>query len=384
MIYLDNAATSWPKPESVYLAVNRYMRDSCANPGRSSHEMARISSNAVMRTRERIAALFNVKNPLDIAFTANATYALNMAIQGVLKKGGHVVATAMEHNSVLRPLYHMKKSGRIDYSIVQPDGNTGNINPLHIQKAIRRDTKLVVCSASSNVTGTILPYIEIGEIAKRKGILFLLDAAQGAGVLDIDVQSMNIPLLAFSGHKGLFGPQGTGGLYVAPGVELDPIIFGGTGSRSFETIHPDFMPDKLEGGTLNSPGIVGLGAGVDWLMRIGLPEIRNRKKKLMEQFFEGVSDSPRIRLYSEKDSAKNSGIISLIIDGMDSSETGNLLDSKYKIAVRSSFHCAPLAHQALGTMNTGLVRISPGCFNTLKEMRYAAWAVRDIARSHNT
>jgi selenocysteine lyase/cysteine desulfurase len=165
---------------------------------------------------------------------------------------------------------------------------------------------------------------------------------------------------------------------------LDPIIFGGTGSRSFETIHPDFMPDKLEGGTLNSPGIVGLGAGVDWLARIGLVEIRNRKKKLMEQFFEGVADSPRIKLYSEKDTAKNSGIISLIIEGMDSSETGNLLDNKYKIAVRSGFHCAPLAHQVLGTMKTGLVRISPGYFNSLKEMQYTAWAVRDIAGSLKT
>lgn len=384
MIYLDNAATSWPKPEAVYQAVNDFMRNSCANPGRSSHEMARISSNAVMKTRELIAALFNVKNPLDIAFAMNATYALNMAIQGVLNEGGHVVATAMEHNSVLRPLYHLKKSGRIDYSIVEPDGDAGSINPLRVKEAIRCNTKLIICSASSNVTGTIMPYGEIGEIARKRKILFLLDAAQGAGVLDIDVQSMNIPLLAFSGHKSLFGPQGTGGLYVSPDVELNPIIFGGTGSRSFETIHPDFMPDKLEGGTLNSPGIVGLGAGADWLMRLGLPEIRNRKVKLMEQFFEGIADIPRIKIYSERDTAKNSGIISLLIDGMDSSDIGNLLDSKYKIAIRSGFHCAPLAHQALGTMNTGLVRISPGYFNTLKDMKYAACAVSDIAMSLKT
>jgi cysteine desulfurase/selenocysteine lyase len=379
MIYLDNAATSWPKPEAVYTAVSSFMCESCANPGRSSHRMARDSSNAVMRTRELTARLFNIGNPLDIAFTSNATHALNMAIQGVLGKGGHAVATAMEHNSVLRPLNHLKKAGLADYTIVMPEDGTGVVDPLTIKKAVRGDTRLIICSASSNVTGTILPYTEIGEFALKRGIPFLVDAAQGAGVLDIDVKSMDITLLAFSGHKGLLGPQGTGGLYAAPGIRLKPIIFGGTGSRSLEIDHPDFMPDMLEGGTLNTPGIVGLGAALDWIMATGLAEIRGHKMRLLEDFFEELGNSPSIRLYSGRDPAKNSGIVSLIIDGMDSSEIGTLLDERYGIAVRSGFHCAPYAHRALKTEKTGLVRLSTGCFNTSAEMRYAAQAILDIA-----
>lgn len=379
MVYLDNAATSWPKPESVYSIVNRFMKNSCANPGRSAHQMARISSNVVMKTREALAGLFNIRNPLDISFAANATHALNMAIQGVLKQGDHVVTTAMEHNSVLRPLYHLREKGLIDYSIVMPYDSCGNVSPSSIAAAIHPNTRLIVLSSASNVTGTILPCKEVGGIAAEKGILFLVDAAQGAGVLDLDIEAMNISLLAFPGHKGLMGPQGTGGLYVAPGVEIRPILYGGTGSRSFETIHPDFMPDVLEAGTLNAPGIAGLGAGIQWLMEVGPEKIREKKKLLLEAFFEAMDNVPSVRIYSERDTGKNSGIISFIIPGMDSSDIGNILDKKYGIAVRSGFHCAPLAHEALGTMKTGLVRISPGYFNTIQDMEYAAMAIRQIA-----
>jgi len=380
MIYLDNAATSWPKPEQVYIAVYLFMKQWCANPGRSAHLMGRMSAETVMKTRDALAALFNIENPLNIAFTANATQALNMAIQGVLRPGDHVVTTAMEHNSVLRPLHHLKQNGIIDYSVVMPYDSCGSISPDSVAAAIRPNTRLIVMSTASNVTGTVLPFEEVGEIAAEKGIPFLVDAAQGAGVLDMDVKAMNISMLAFPGHKGLMGPQGTGGLYVGPDVKIRPILYGGTGSRSFETVQPDFMPDMLEAGTVNTPGIAGLGAGLQWLGNVGTERIRKKKKILLEAFFSEISRAPDIRIHSLKDAAKNSGIISLIIPGMDSSDIGTILDKKYGIAVRPGFHCAPLAHEALGTTKTGLVRISPGYFNTVQEMEYAARAIMEIAR----
>ena len=273
MYYLDNAATSFPKPVEVYDSMNLFIRESCANPGRSSHEMARNSASGVMRTREAAASLFNIDNPLRIGFTANATYALNMAIQGVLKKSDHVITTAMDHNSVLRPLYELKRKGLIDYTVIMPYNSYGAIDVYAVSKAVRSNTRLIVLTASSNVTGTIMPYEEIGEMARKKGIIYLIDGAQGAGVLPFDVKTMNISMLAFPGHKGLMGPQGTGGLYVNESVSLSPIIQGGTGSRSFETVQPVFMPDIIECGTLNTPGIIGLGAGIEFILKLGTDAI---------------------------------------------------------------------------------------------------------------
>lgn len=379
MVYLDNAATSFPKPSEVYDRVSVFMRESCANPGRSSHQMARTSSECVMKTRESLSTLFNISNPLQIGFTSNATLALNMAIQGILKKGDHVVTTAMEHNSVLRPLYELKKNRLIDYTVVMPNNRFGAIDPYAVSRAIRTNTKLIVITASSNVTGTVLPYGDIGEIARRKGVYFLLDASQGAGALPFDVKAMNISMLAFPGHKGLLGPQGTGGLYVDEQVSLRPIIQGGTGSRSFETVQPLFMPDILESGTINTPGIVGLGAGVEFILKTGTKAIFEKKELLLSRLYECLVTQKRIKLFSKVGNHQNSGIIALLIDGMDSSETGNLLDSKYKIAVRSGFHCAPLAHKALGTESTGLVRLSLGFFNTLEEMQYTADSLIEMA-----
>ncbi len=381
MIYLDNAATSFPKPEVVYDRVNSFMKESCANPGRSSHKMARESAACVMKTRDSLAELFNINNPLQIAFTPNATFALNMAIQGILKKGDHVVTTAMEHNSVLRPLYELKRKGLINYTIVRPRNVFGDISVYDISKAIRFNTKLIVITLSSNVTGTVLPYEEIGEIARRRGIYYLLDASQGAGVLPIDVNSMHISMLAFPGHKGLMGPQGTGGLYVAENIKLRSIIQGGTGSRSFETIHPSFMPDILESGTINTPGIAGMGAGVEFILKTGLDIIRKKKQLLIEKLYERLVGRKRIKFYSKPEN--NSGIIALLLDGLDSSETANLLDSKYHIAVRPGFHCAPLAHKELKTESTGLVRISPGFFNTMEEIEYTAESLIEIAKQLN-
>ena len=379
MIYLDNAATSFPKPSEVYDGVYAFMKDTCANPGRSSHQMARDSASSVMKTRESLAALFNIGNQLQIGFTPNATYALNMAIQGLLKRGDHVVTTAMEHNSVLRPLYELKKNGLINYTVVKPYNQFGAIDPMALSRAVGIRTKLMILTASSNVTGTLMPYEEMGEIAHKKGIHYLVDASQGAGVIPLNVKDMSIPLLAFPGHKGLMGPQGTGGLYVNENISLRPIIQGGTGSRSFETIHPLFMPDILESGTVNTPGIVGLGAGVDFILKTGTKAILEKKERLVSRLYERLASHPRIKLYSTVENHRNSGIIALLIEGMDSSETGNLLDSRYHIAVRSGFHCAPLAHKSLGTDKTGLVRISLGYFNTMDEMEYTADSLIEIA-----
>ena len=384
MVYLDNAATSFPKPAVVYDTINTFMRESCANPGRSSHKMARESSGRIMKTRESLAALFNIDNPLRIGFTANATIALNMAIHGILKKGDHVVTTAMEHNSVLRPLYELKKNGLIDYTVVMPRNRFGSIDPLDISKAVRTNTRLIVITASSNVTGIIIPYEEIGETARKKGVYYLVDASQGAGSLPIDVKNMNINLMAFPGHKGLMGPQGTGGLYVDENISLRPIIQGGTGSNSFETIHPLFMPDIVEAGTVNTPGIAGLGAGVDFILEIGAKAILEKKELLLNTLYERLAVNKSIKLYSKVENNQNSGIIALLIDGMDSSEIGNLLDSRYQIAVRPGFHCAPLAHKALKTGQTGLVRLSMGYFNTVDEMHYAADSLIEIAGSRRS
>lgn len=380
MVYLDNAATSFPKPEEVYVEMDAFMRNTCANPGRSSHEMARESAAVVMRARENIAKLFNIENPLRIGFTCNATMALNIAIHGVLKKGDHVITTAMDHNSVLRPLCELKRKGIIDYTVLMPRNQFGAIEPSSFTRAVRTNTKLIATTLSSNVTGMVLPYKEIGEIAKRRGILYLLDCSQGAGVLPVDVKNMYISLLAFPGHKGLMGPQGTGGLYVNEAVSLRPIIQGGTGSRSSETVQPDFMPDIIESGTLNTPGIAGLNAGVEFILKTGTDNIYKKKKSLIERLYEGLAVNKRIRLYSTIEGYLNSGIIALLLEGMDSSEVANILDSKYHIAVRPGFHCAPLAHKALGTDKTGLVRLSPGYFNTHDEIQYVIKCINEITR----
>ena len=379
MIYLDNAATSYPKPVEVYNKINDFLRQSCANPGRSSHEMARKSATEVMKARERIAQLFNIDNPLRIGFTANATLALNMAIYGVLNKGDHVITTALDHNSVLRPLFDLKRRGVISLTVLGPKKPLDEIEPSQVSKAIRHNTKLIAMTISSNVTGRVLPYREIGEIASNKGINYLLDASQGAGVLPLDVEQMNISLLAFPGHKSLMGPQGTGGLYVAENIKLRPIIQGGTGSRSFETVHPLFMPDIIESGTLNTPGLAGLAAGVDFITKTGVDNIYIRKDKKIVKLYDGLASHNKIRIFSAIENAQNSGIIAFLIDGMDSSEIANILDAKYHIAVRPGFHCAPLAHKALGTEKSGLVRLSPGYFTTDNEIQYTIDSIKEIA-----
>lgn len=378
MIYLDNAATSWPKPPQVIHAILDILKRGCANPGRSAHTMARQTEDAVFNAREVIAKFFNISDPMRIAFMPNTTYALNAAIHGIARKGSTVVTTAMEHNSVLRPLKTLENEGIINLEIIEPD-KFGKVTIQSIKKALRKGIDLFCMTLSSNVTGAIMPVTEAGKICRANGITFLLDAAQGAGVIPIDVEKMNIDLLAFPGHKGLLGPQGTAGLYVREGITLKPLVQGGTGSFSDRLVQPEIFPDVLESGTLNVPGIVGLGKGISFINDTGMENIYSHKKRLLEMLFWGLTAEGSITVYSPPPE-QNSGILAFSVQNMDSSEVSYLLDRKFGICTRSGFHCAPLSHLALGTADKGLVRISPGFFNNETEIELTIKAIQSIAR----
>jgi cysteine desulfurase family protein len=377
MIYLDNAATTFPKPESTYYYMNKYTRETAANPGRGSHSMAVESAEIIFETRELLAEFFNIEDSMNIVFTKNCTESLNIAIKGVLKKGDHVITTSMEHNSVLRPLSTMESRG-VAMTIVQAD-EFGMINPKDIEKEIRKNTRMVVSTHVSNLTGTIMPIEEIGKICREKGVLFMVDSAQSAGLLEIDVKKQNIDILAFPGHKNLFGPMGIGGLYVSEDVEIDTFIEGGTGSMSSEIIQPDFMPDKLESGTPNLPGIAGLKGGLEFILETGRETIRKREDQLVKVFLETISSTWNIESYGPKDLKYRSGVVLVNIKDLDSSELASILDRKYSIAVRPGYHCAPLAHKTIGTYEKGAVRFSMSWFNTLKDIEQASQALIKIA-----
>jgi len=380
MIYLDNAATSFPKPERVYEEINRCMREYCANPGRGGHSLSITAGKAVLNTREIISGFFNIDNPMQLCFTKNATEALNLAVKGILKPGDHVITTSMEHNSVIRPLKTLERDRGIELTIIQ--GNeSGEIDVRDIRKSIRKNTRLIACTLSSNVNGIIMPVKEVGKTAGEYGIPFLVDASQGAGTVKVDVVDMNIQLLAFPGHKGLMGPQGTGGLYAGEGYRLDSLMQGGTGSNSENLYQPDDMPDLMESGTLNTPGIAGLGCGVEFINSVGMENIRAHKHMLVTRLLEGTDGLKGIKLYSKKSMDENSGIVALNFDGIDSTEVSYVLDRAYGIAARAGLHCAPLAHQTLGTLKTGIVRFSMGYFNTAEEIDVTLSALREIASS---
>lgn len=378
MIYFDNAATSFPKPESVYTSIMTAMREYGANPGRSGHKMALKASRGIYETRELICKLFNIKNPMNIVLTFNATESLNIGIKGILKTGDHVITTSMEHNSVLRPIKFLERFG-IESTIVKADGK-GRINPKDIENSIKKSTKLIVCTHVSNLTGTIMPIEEIGEIAKKHGIVFMVDASQSAGIYDIDVQKMNIDLLAFPGHKGLLGPQGTGAICIRDGLELESYIQGGTGSASHSLEQPDIFPDKFESGTSNAPGIIGLGAGIEYILDRGLDNIREHEESLTKHFIDEAKNIDGIRLYGPLDIKEQGAVVSLNIKDADSSEVSYILDQEYDIAVRPGLHCAPLAHETINTLDQGAVRFSFGLFNTHEEVDYCIKALKDIAR----
>ncbi|MFL0251697.1 aminotransferase class V-fold PLP-dependent enzyme [Clostridium neuense] len=375
MIYFDNAATTFPKPDTVYEAVMECMKNYAANPGRGSYDMAVRASKKVMETREEIAKLFNVSNLFNIIFTSSATEGLNMGIKGILKRGDHVITTAMEHNSVLRPINYLRKKS-VKSSIVGAD-KYGFVSLKNIEKQIRVNTKMIVVNHVSNVTGSIQDIERIGEIARRYGVIFMVDASQSAGVINIDVNKCNIDVMAFSGHKGLLGPQGTGVLYIREGLEVSEYKSGGTGSNSYSMHQPKFLPDKFESGTLNTPGIAGLYAGVRFIKEIGMDNIRKHELELTEALLKELKKRDYIILYGREDMEDRSAVVSLNVDGVDSSDTAAMLNSK-GIGVRNGYHCAPLVHEVIGTKNRGTVRVSPGYFNTLEEIERLVKALDEI------
>lgn len=379
MIYFDNAATSFPKPKIVYDKIMDVMMNYGANPGRSGHKLAMKVNREIFSTRSKISKLFNVKDPLDIVFTFNCTESLNIAIKGVLKAGDHIITTSMEHNSVLRPIKFLERSG-ITNTIVKGD-KQGRVDPKDIQKSIRPETKIIATTHISNLTGTIIDIKEIGKIAKSQGLIYLVDAAQSAGVYSIDVESMNIDLLAFPGHKGLLGPQGTGGLYIKKGIDMVESFQGGTGSISHSLIQPDVMPDKFESGTPNAPGIIGLGTGIDYILEVGIDNIREKELALTKYFIEETSKINGIKLYGPLELNEHGPVISLNIRDADSSEVSYMLNEDYNIAVRPGLHCAPLAHKTIGTFEQGTVRFSFGYENTFEEIELGIKALRNIAKN---
>ena len=378
MIYFDNAATSFPKPKIVYDEIIAAMTQYGANPGISWHKLALQSSRGIFSTRNKLSKLFNIKNPMNVILTFNCTESLNMGIKGYLKPGDHVITTSMEHNSVLRPIMTLEKLG-VSHTIVQ--GNSqGIIDPKDIERAINPDTKMIVTTHISNLTGTIVDIKAIGEIAKAHNIVYFVDGAQSAGVYPIDVEAMNIDMLAFPGHKSLLGPQGTGGLYIREGLEMVALFQGGTGSVSESLVQPDMMPDKFESATPNAPGIIGLGAGIDYILEVGMDNIRKKEEALTQYFIAEESKIPKIKLYGPLSPGQHAPVVALNIGDADSSEVSYILDDKYNIAVRPGLHCAPLAHKTIGTYKQGVVRFSFGFENTREEIEMAIKALKEIAK----
>jgi len=381
LIYLDHAATSWPKPPEVLEAVTRAMLEEAANPGRGSHRMAVKASRVLFETRKQLAALFKVKNPNDIAFSLNTTGALNLAIKGYVKSGEHVVATAVEHNSVRRPLEYLRHSRGVEVTYVETD-ERGGLDPARVLEAIRPNTKLIIANHSSNLLGSILPIADLGEIARSRGMRLLVDAAQSAGLLDIDVQAMGIDMLAFPGHKGLLGPQGTGGLYISPELELEPHMHGGTGSQSESPDQPTTRPDRYEAGTQNTPGLAGLRAGLLYIKSCGLSRIYDHEWQLTQHIIEGLAGIDGIQLLGPEAGQPRSGIVSFLVGKADPSETAFILDQHYGIAVRSGYHCTPQAHQCAGTSATGAVRASVGYSTTTADADALIEAVAEISKHY--
>ncbi len=377
-LYLDNAASSHPKPETVYQTVNEVLKNIGANPGRAGHGLAVKAGQWISRTRQALAELFDILDPNRIVFTANTTEAINLGLKGLLHPGDHVITSSMEHNSVIRPLRFLET---LDVEITLVSGNAqGQIQAAAIEKAIRKNTRLIVLTHASNVTGGLMPVSEVAELSRRKGILTMVDAAQTAGLVPISAARMGIDLLAAPGHKGLMGPQGTGFLYIGPGISLRPLIEGGTGSQSELEIQPDFLPDRMESGTLNTPGLAGLGAGVRFILNQGQEKIRRNEMHLAQLLWGGLKKIPQVVVYGPEEAEARTAVVSFNIGALNPQAVASILDMAYDIAVRAGLHCAALAHRTLGTFPEGTVRVSPGFFNTEKEMETFLQAIREIAK----
>lgn len=378
MIYLDNAATTMKKPEEVIEAVVQAMH-SMGNAGRGAHGASLQASRTIYDTRELLCRFFGGTDPRQIVFTSNSTESLNIAIKGLFQPGDHVITTMLEHNSVLRPLYEMEEKG-VELTIIPAD-KKGVIDYNDIEKAIRLNTKAVVCTHGSNLTGNVVDIERIGKLTKQKGILLVVDASQTAGVFPVDVKKMNIDVLCFTGHKGLMGPQGTGGMYIREGLQIRPLKSGGSGVQTYSKIHPLEMPTALEAGTMNGHGIAGLHAAVEYIQRIGMDQIRKREQECMKTFYEGVIQVPGVKVYGDFHDMNRCAIVSLNIGDYDSSEVSDELLTEYGISTRPGAHCAPLMHEALGTVEQGAVRFSFSHFTTDEEVDIAIKAIRELAEN---
>lgn len=377
--YFDHAASSWPKPPDVIEEMARAVTQYAANPGRGSHAMAMEASRILLKTRVGLAKLFNIGNPNDIFFMPNTTYALNQAIKGFLQQGDHVITTMIEHNSVRRPLEFLKRSGVIELTYL-PVSATGVVDFEDLHDALRPETKLFACSHGSNLLGTILPIAEISEVVKKNGVKILVDAAQTAGTYPLDVKALGIDMLAFPGHKGLLGPQGTGGLYIDPSIELTPLVHGGTGSRSEDIDQPATRPDRYESGTVNTPGIAGLGAGIHMVLAKTPELIHEKEWELTQRMMEGLQQIEAITLLGPAVGQRRGGVCAFLLAGFDAAELAFKLDREYGIAVRAGLHCTPLGHDIAGTLKTGAVRASIGFYTTEAEVDYFVQSVKEVAR----
>lgn len=376
MIYMDNAATTMRKPEEVIEAVVGAM-NSMGNAGRGAHSASLSASRVIYNTREALARFFGAESPKQIVFTNNSTESLNIAIKGLLEPGDHVVTTMLEHNSVLRPLYEMEEKG-VSLTIVKSNSK-GTLSYEELENAVQENTKAIICTNASNLTGNYVDVKRVGEIAKRKGVFLVVDASQTAGVYPIHVKEMNIDVLCFTGHKSLLGPQGTGGLYVREGLELKPLKSGGSGVLTYSRKHPVEMPTALEAGTLNGHGIAGLGAAIEYLEREGIDNIREKELQHMWHFYNGVKDIPGIKVYGDFDTEVRCPVVTLNIGDYDSSEVSDELLMTYGISTRPGAHCAPLMHEALGTVEQGAVRFSFSHYNTEEEIETAIVAIKELA-----
>ena len=380
IVYFDNAATSWPKPPQMQAAMVDYLERVGGSPGRSGHRLSIEASRIVGDTRDAIAELFNIDDPSRIAFTKNSTEALNIAIMGWLKPGDHVITSSIEHNSVMRPLRYLESEHIIQLTVLPCVPTTGYLDPDQVRQAIKANSRLIVLLHASNVIGNLLPVAEIGGVARAAGIPFLVDASQTAGAYPIDVEQMKIDMLAFTGHKSPLGPTGTGGLYVREGLQLKPLARGGTGSRSEEEYQPDFMPDKLEAGTMNVVGLAGLGASVQFLLDVGIAKVCEQERKLVSRFLARAREIPTLTVYGPMAVEQRAGLLSFNLAGQSPSRVGLILDQAFGIMSRIGLHCAPAAHHTLGTYPNGAVRFGFSYFNTLDEIDYAIEALQKISQ----
>jgi cysteine desulfurase family protein len=381
MIYFDNPATSWPKPPQVKEAMNKFMEEVGANPGRSGHSLSVEAARIIYEAREALSVLFHVKDSSRVVFTLNATESINLALKGLLKYKDHVLTSGMEHNSVMRPLRDLETKG-IEVTVV-PCFEDGTLDPREMEKRIQSNTKMIVLNHASNVTGTLLPIREVGKIAREYDLLFLVDAAQTAGAYSIDVERDKIDLLAFTGHKSLYGPQGTGGLVIGERInerEMTPLKQGGTGSRSEFEEQPDFLPDRFESGTPNGVGIAGLLAGVQFVLEKGVEQIRQNEMTLIEELIMGFEKIPELKLYGPKNQNDRIATLSFNFPRLSPSDGASRLEKEFDILCRPGLHCAPAAHHTLGTFPEGTIRFGLSTFNTKEEIKTAIQVVSLIAK----